>query len=273
MPSTTPPEVVQPDQPTTALVGCLIDVSNSIRNVLETEREDERVIERLRAVLRAALKLARAEQRQNPNALMFLGAFELDNERTPAVDLCGLVDALLDGTNSPEDKRTGHELLIALANENNVAHVTQYIRTRLTEDQARVVHIHFQRHPEKIQEFVDAIPPPEDVNRMEEAAQVGTGLSTFGGAIIGAFAGPLGMAVGLFLHASSGKASTEFAKNRTVDNSGATKLARRICDEWLLDFKDLIPRPISDVVPLLERTARSPFSWGKKGSRRAHSAR
>ena len=161
---------------------------------------------------------------------MFLGAFGLDNERTPAVDLCGLVDALLDGTNSPEDKRTGHEL-IALTNENNVAHVTQYIRTRLTEDQARVVHIHLQWHPGKIQEFVDAIPPPENVNRMEEAAQVGTALSTFGGAIIGAFANPLGMAVGLFLGASGGKAGTEFAKNRTVDNSGAMKLARRICDE------------------------------------------
>jgi len=133
MPSTTPPEVVQPDQPTAALVGCL-DVSNSMRNVLETERGDERAIERLRAVLRAALKLARAEQRQNPNAPIFLGAFGLDNERTSAVNLCGLIDALLDGTNSPEDKRTEHELLITLANENNVAHVTQYIRTRLTED-------------------------------------------------------------------------------------------------------------------------------------------
>jgi len=74
---------------------------------------------------------------------------------------------------------------------------------------------------------------------MKEATQVGTPLSTFGDAIMGAFAGALGMAVGLFLGASGGKAGTEFAKNRTVDNSGAMKLARRICDEWLLDSKTL----------------------------------
>lgn len=100
------------------------------------------------------------------------------------------------------------------------------------------------------------------MNGIEAAAQVGTGLSVLGGATICAFAGPLGIVVGLSLGAG-GIAGTEFAKNRIVDNSGAMKLARRICDEWLLDFKDLIPRPILDVVPLLERLQDHP-SAGKK---------
>lgn len=65
----------------------LIDVSASMRNVLETGKGNERAIERLRAVLHAALGLARAEQRQDPNALMFISAFGLHNERTPVVYL------------------------------------------------------------------------------------------------------------------------------------------------------------------------------------------
>ena len=99
-----------------------------------------------------------------------------------------------------------------------------------------------QRHPEKIQEFVDALPPPEDVNGMEKTAEViGTTLGTVGGAIIGGvLGGPFGIAIGLSLGGAGGNTGTEFAKNHAVDNSEAMKLARRICDEWLLDFKDLI---------------------------------
>jgi hypothetical protein len=43
--------------------------------------------------------LARAEERHDPNASLFVGAFGLDvakyPESPPTVDLCGLVDALL----------------------------------------------------------------------------------------------------------------------------------------------------------------------------------
>ena len=45
------------DRSPTAVVGCLLDVSGSMRQALEAGRSDERAIERLRAVLSAALKL------------------------------------------------------------------------------------------------------------------------------------------------------------------------------------------------------------------------
>ena len=53
-----------PDHPPGIVVGCLLDVSGSMCDALETGHSDKRAIERLRAVLRAALKLAQAEQRR-----------------------------------------------------------------------------------------------------------------------------------------------------------------------------------------------------------------
>jgi hypothetical protein len=101
-----------------------------MREALESGRSDERASEHLRAVLCAALKLAQAEQRRDRHALMFVGVFGPNrNARCPpGIDLCGVIDGLLDGH---ENHRTGHELLIALANRNNLAHITQYIRTKL----------------------------------------------------------------------------------------------------------------------------------------------
>src|SRR5579871_4555761 len=103
-------------KPTAPIVGCLLDVSGSMRSALEPGRADERAGERLRAVLNAALKIAKAEQRKDRNALVFVGVFGLDTrKKCPAViDLCGAVDALLGGR---DDQRSGHELLIDLADE------------------------------------------------------------------------------------------------------------------------------------------------------------
>jgi len=61
-------------EPPAAVVGCLLDVSNSMRYVLETSTEGGMAVNRLRAVLRAALKLARAEQRHKLDAFMFISA-------------------------------------------------------------------------------------------------------------------------------------------------------------------------------------------------------
>ncbi|CAO2657759.1 Nn.00g038850.m01.CDS01 [Neocucurbitaria sp. VM-36] len=218
----------------TAIVGCLLDVSNSMRNVLETGTGDGRATERLRAVLRAALKLARAEQQQSPNALMFVGAFGLNNKHTPVVDLCSLVDSLLDSKNDPEDTRTGYECLIALANEENVPRVAKYIREKLTEEQARIIYGYLRRKPQEIQEFINVIPAPEQFRNLE-LASIGASMSS-----------PL-------LRYTFGR-----KLDRKVEDSEILKLARRICDEWLLDFKDLTVRRVSDVVPLLERLDNHP---------------
>src|SRR3569833_735377 len=108
--------------PRKAVVGCLLDVSCSVRKSLEAGRSYVDAIDRLRAVLRASLKLAQAEQRHSPDALVFVGAFGHKTSKMypypPAVDLCGIADVLVSDS---EDHHSGHDLLIARANENNVA--------------------------------------------------------------------------------------------------------------------------------------------------------
>ncbi|EMD69638.1 hypothetical protein COCSADRAFT_166614 [Bipolaris sorokiniana ND90Pr] len=148
-----------------ALVGCLLNVSASMRNVLETGKGDERAIERVQAVLHAALRLARTDQLQDHNALMFISAFGLHNERTPVVDLCGLIYALLDDT-------SGRKNLIRLVKEKNVPHVSRYIRTDITEHEACVVYSYLQRHKEEIQEFIDAILSQGGTDRIENAKSI-----------------------------------------------------------------------------------------------------
>ncbi|PMD24550.1 hypothetical protein NA56DRAFT_566863 [Hyaloscypha hepaticicola] len=189
----------------TTVIGCLLDVSGSMRKALESGRSDERAIERLRAVLGAGLKIAQAEHRRDPHALMFVGVFGLRSKCPPAVDLCGVIEMLLSGH---QDHRTGHDLLIALANRNNLKHITQYIRTKLTDDEARIVNMYLRRHPERVAKFVNAIPPPKTIRA----------------------------------------------------------LAHRICDEWLQEFATLVPRPIADVVQLLQRLQEHPAAGGGGGS-------
>ena len=82
--------------PTTVL-GCLLDVSGSMRSTLEVGYSGQGVVERLRTILRAAIKLAQAENRRDPNALMFVGVFGLSAKCTSTVDLCGVLDALAGG--------------------------------------------------------------------------------------------------------------------------------------------------------------------------------
>jgi hypothetical protein len=244
-----------PDHSPGTIVGCLLDASGSMRDALETGHSDKRAIERLRAVLCAALKLAQAEQRRSPGALMFVGAFGLAAEDPSVVDLCGVIDALVAGR---KDDQAGHDLLIALANEHNQEHISEYIRTKLTNDQARIVYIHLQRHQDRIAEFVKAIPPPEKIQNLRTGSKVAgvaggmtiaVLLAPFtGGASLVAAAG-VGAGAGLV----AGQATGAAVEDRAVDNSEAMELARCICKEWLQDFEDLVPRRVGAVITLLEQ--------------------
>jgi len=224
--------------PPAAVVGCLLDVSASMREALQAGGPEERATERLRAVLRAALKLAQAEQRHNPNALVFVGVFGLDTDKgcPPVADLCGAADALL---GDPGDHRSGHDLLIARANKGNASHIAKYIREKLTDDEARIVDAHLDRHPERLGEFVDAIPSEAKVMITKLAA-------TVAGAVVGAVAGAV--TDGLV----GNNAAAEIEDN-AVERSEALHLARRVCAGWLQDFTRLVPRPVDDVIRLLKQ--------------------
>lgn len=245
----------------TTIVGCLLDVSNSMRQALESGRSDERAIERLRAVLSAALKIAQREQQGDPHARMFVGVFGLEGKYPPCVDLCGVIDMLL---GSHEGNKTGHQLLIALANRNNLSHITKYIETKLKDDDARLVHMYLRRHPERIREFVDAIPSEGTMKTVRTTGQVG-GATTL--AVAGFFLlGPIGAGAGALLGGALGNEGAAAVEDDAVDRSEAIKLANRICKEWLQDFAEFIPRPISDVVQLLQRLQDHPAAGGRRNS-------
>jgi hypothetical protein len=134
------------------------------------------------------------------------------------VDLCGVVDGLLDGR---DDHRTGHEL-IALANQNNLVHITQYIRTKLTDDQARIVYIHLRRHPESVAEFVNAIPSPEQLQSFRTGSRwAGAGSAGTIGMAIG---GPIGELVGALIGgftANTGAAIVRGSRSGPLGRSAA----------------------------------------------------
>ncbi|KAL4756436.1 uncharacterized protein BDW70DRAFT_166121 [Aspergillus foveolatus] len=233
------------NQESSTLVGCLIDVSGSMRKVLETGRSDGRAVDRFHAVLDAALDIARKEQQVEPRAKMFVGASGLDRQDgyPSTVDLCGIVEALLE--ENDQDDRSGHDLIIEIANRNNLTHITEYIRNMLTDSVARIVHACLRRCPEQIEEFKDAIPSAAEIRKSQETkygSTLGSGaLVIAGGSVL---CGPLG---GLFGAALTGLAAmgADAYEDQVVDSSEGLQLARRICREWFRDFLDFVPRPRS----------------------------
>jgi hypothetical protein len=156
--------------PQSAISGCLLDVSGSMREALEAGRADENATERLLAVFRAALKIARAENKTAPDCKIFVGIFGLNHtKRCPTVvDLCGAVDALLE---IRHDKRSGHDLLIELANGKDRAYIAKYIRENLSNDQANVVYKYLHQYPSRISEFVNAIPKEEEARKARDGVK------------------------------------------------------------------------------------------------------
>ncbi|RSL59534.1 hypothetical protein CEP54_007217 [Fusarium duplospermum] len=232
--------------PPTRVIGCLLDVSDSMRQTLETGHADNRAVERLQAVLSAALKFARAEQQQETSTLLFVGLFGLNSSAgcPPVVDLCGVVDALV--YDNDDVNRSGHDLLTALANESNLAHIEKYIRTQLTDQEAFVVHAYLQRHPERKAKFIGAIP---DENLIKTFQTVATSGGDAAGRALDSFLGQAGLEAGPYFASKL----AEVAEDLAVHDSEALRLARQMCDEWLHDFVILEPRPVSQVVQLLQK--------------------
>ncbi|VUC21636.1 unnamed protein product [Clonostachys rosea] len=245
------------------VVGCLLDVSGSMRKALEPGQSDERATERLMAVLRTALKVAQAEQRHDPGALVFVGLFGLDTIANPGcpslVDLCSATEAIVsDGSGTG----SGHELLIALSNKENRPQIAKYIQTKLSDDEARILHGHLQRHPRLVSEFVNAIPPPEEWEHKRRQGQMaGQASSTVVIKGIGqSIFGPIGPiwnlavdSVGLLVGSQAADSIMDRVEEQRVDDSEAIQLARRICNNWLADFASLRPRPVTQIVSQLQR--------------------
>ncbi|KAL2128020.1 hypothetical protein VTI74DRAFT_9840 [Chaetomium olivicolor] len=226
------------------VVGCLLDVSGSMRQALEAGRSDKLAAERFHAVLRL---------------------FGLNREARcpPVADLCSIASALLD---MHRDDRTGHELLIELANHDNLAHITKYIRTKLSDDEARIVFAHLELHPERFAEFVNAIPEEEEINQARREAQsISAGL----GAVIGCsvtFLGaaplrPLAVAIPFAGGAAGGffaNKAADIVEDHAVGHSEALQLARSIWEEWWSACVEFVPRPVAEVVELLQRLQDQP---------------
>lgn len=279
------------EQPYSGVIGCLLDVSGSMQGALEAGRTDEPAVKRLQAVLQAVLKVAKAEQRQHPDARIFVGLFGLDNKANPGcptqIDLFSVIKALV---GDPSDCRSGHDLLVSLAKRNNRAHIEKYIRTKLTDDEARFLHVHLQQkgRESQIEEFVAGIPSDEKIDRPGKyvrgavnAARTILGCPTSSLvyplirsldrpatdspdqpsviqttepfsplAVLGA--APIG-AIDSFGEMAGGlvDSAMHLAVDAKVDNSDALRLARRICNEWLADFAAFVPLSVVEAINLL----------------------
>ncbi|SCV48304.1 uncharacterized protein FFB14_10308 [Fusarium fujikuroi] len=246
-----------PDPAPQIVVGCLLDVSGSMRSALEPGQSNEPAGDRLRAVLRAALKLAKAERQQNSSAFMFVGVFGLrTSEKYPnpqAADLCGIADALL---NDSENSSSGHDLLIARANANNVSYISRHIKTKLSSQEARIVDAHLKLHPDQVQQFIDAIPPEEEVTRLRSSSRqhsAGAGIA-LGCAVSMVVPGAIVAAAAVSLATiMAGEMASNSIEDSRVERSEALAFARRIQRDWLSDFETFRPRPIFEVVDILQR--------------------
>lgn len=182
-----------------------------------------------------------------------MGAFGLDRQaRYPStVDLCGIIKALLE--DNDRDDRSGHDLLIKIANKNNLAHITEYIRQKLTDSVARIIYACLHRYPERIPEFIkgailntDKI---QESKKIKGRAKFGTGTLL----TVNRFSlnDPVGGLIGAALAAETATGANIY-ENQAVDSSEGLQLARRIYKGWFRDFVNFAPRPVSNIVRLLQ---------------------
>ncbi|KAL3461818.1 hypothetical protein BJX64DRAFT_299995 [Aspergillus heterothallicus] len=241
-------------KPEPRLIGCLLDVSGSMRKALEAGGPEawgadiDRRNDRLHAILRAALKLARAEWENDENSLVFVGLFGLDTGKgcPSSVDLGSVVEALL---RVQEGSGTGHDRLIELANRSELGHVSEYIRNNLSSNTAALVHDYLRIHPERISEFVEAIPTREQLDNMKRTtAGVGGSTGAFAGGVVGSFIAPgIGTAAGAALGGFVGGLGSTAINDKIVESSEGLILANRIAGEWFREFTLFAPRPAKDV--------------------------
>jgi hypothetical protein len=219
-----------------------------MRETFEVGRSDKQATDRLDAVIGAALKLARAERGRHGEAHMFIAIFGLkkpENVECPAAaDLCQLVDVLLEM--EQDDGRDGYELLEGMAKENDIGY-REYIRKKFTVDEARIIYWHLSRHPGDIEEFVQAIPRHSYKPSPKVIRTTQTALPLL-------VPGPL---------AFFGTAAIEMAmkvEDWGVERSKGLRMARKIWSDWWTQVSTINPRPIDDIIDLLQDLKNRPKS-------------
>ncbi|KAL4796084.1 hypothetical protein BDV19DRAFT_378339 [Aspergillus venezuelensis] len=186
-----------------------------------------RAIDRFHAVLGAALNIARKEQQTDSKAKLFVAVFGLDRKagHPLTADLCAIADALL--AESDGGNRDGHDLLLELANENNLEHITGHIQSKLTDGADETRKAMTQKNGSKF------------------------GLGVLSPLVGGTLGDLLGLAIGVDVGFGTGAAVDKY-EDKAIDLSEGLKLARKMCKEWFQDFMHLVPRPAAEIVHLLQ---------------------
>ncbi|KAI3531966.1 hypothetical protein CABS03_10654 [Colletotrichum abscissum] len=269
------------DASPSTIVGCLLDVSASMREALETDGSDERANDRLSAVLVAALKLAQSQNHHNSEALIFVSVFGLDNnnkEHPKAIDLCEAADALL---RLAADPRSGHDL-IDRAKEKGVPDIAKYIQREFLDGQARIIYAYLTRHPSEVDEFMEALASSSILPTVQAIPSTtktnGRGDST--AVVRTSYPGAQHKHPGYFGNVVSGANEVIHGMKALHDKveeeveskymewwpPAALSLARGFFSRWVKDFSIIKPRPVGEVIRLLARLQErtNDVAWLKK---------
>ncbi|ORY68695.1 uncharacterized protein BCR38DRAFT_507860 [Pseudomassariella vexata] len=281
----------------TTVLGCVLDVSGSMREALDLDHLTEDTTERLWAVLRAALKIAQAEEARNPNAYIFVGLFGLDEAGgcPPTLDLCSVIDALL---TDRENELSGHDRLVSLAKARKRHRIEKQIRNKLSDAQARICWLQMRNDEALLEQFLGLIPEDvmPEVQHESKDTQTREHRFVFHDVVRQALRPSQAIAanntatspVGSLLHMVAGNAAKEVVRpvyevakagidyaydvveDYAVDMSSALKLAHRTCKRWLAGFHDFHACRVAKAVQLLQHLQEQRRSEREQPNKQQH---
>ena len=138
----------------TAMIGVLIDVSNSMRSAYALDRSHRANVERTHAMLTTLVNIVKREVvRHNQQESIFALAFGVDFKDLTACDLLALLDFF-----PYEIKGSKLTALVDLAKDYGAAHIKSWIVQYITEDEAGLLYGVLKSDRKLANKLIDLIP-------------------------------------------------------------------------------------------------------------------
>ena len=236
----------------TTVIGCVLEVCSPHSKIAVASNAVRLSDGALRAAVNRAIHIAQMEYGRDDQS-MFIVLSGLKHESTggrPYVDLCAVAEALLGGN---EDDLSGHEFLIQLAIEKQIAWISDFILADLSKTESFKLAAYLRRFPRGLVELGCTIPPTL-WRRIERIAVFGTmilvmlmgiGLSLWHRQFTHVFLA--------FYFALGIANAVHYLDRYRIRKSGAKQLAQHMSEDWLVGLDSPRARPIAEVIDLLQR--------------------